>query len=130
MSSEERAFLERFKAWKHRKKDFGPGSDTDPTPQQVFHDLMKETFAPALRSVGLKGSGGRFELPSERYWAQLGFQKSAYSDSAVLMFTVNLSVINREVWAEQASAAPHLGEEAKAEAPSTAHGLSRFALGD
>ena len=39
----------------------------------------------------------------------MGFQKSAYSDSAALQFTVNLSVISRQVWAEQASVRPHLG---------------------
>lgn len=80
---------------------------------------MKEWFAPALRGVGLKGSGGRFELPSEKYWALLGFQKSAYSDSQALKFTVNLSVIGRDVWAEQASAEAHLG---KKPAPSTFYG--------
>lgn len=79
LSPEDRSFLDRFKAWKHRPKVHRPGSETDPTPQQVYDDLMKASFAPALRGVGLKGSGGRFELPSEKYWAQLGFQKSAYS---------------------------------------------------
>ena len=119
MRPEDRALLDRFKAWKHRPKDFRPGSDTDPTPQQVYDQLMKESFAPALRAVGLKGSGGRFELPSEKYWAQLGFQKSAYSDSQVLQFTVNLSVISRDVWAEQRAAKPHLGTKPK---PSTFYG--------
>lgn len=75
---EDRRFLERFKAWKHRPKDRRPGSETDPTPQQVYDDLMKATFAPALRGVGLKGSGGRFELPSDTYWALLGFQKDVW----------------------------------------------------
>ena len=119
MSPEGRVFFERFKAWKHRPKDFSPGSETDPTPQQVYDDLMKGSFAPALRAVGLKGSGGRFELPSEEYWAQLGFQKSAFSDSTALKFTVNLSVIGREVWAEQAAAKPSLGNKPK---PSTFYG--------
>ena len=119
MRPEDRAFFERFKAWKHRPKDNSPASDSDPTPQQVYDHLMKESFAPALREVGLKGSGGRFELPSEKYWAQLGFQKSAFSDSAALAFTVNLSVIGREVWAEHAAAQPHLGKRPK---PSTFYG--------
>jgi hypothetical protein len=80
---------------------------------------MKESFAPALRTAGLKGSGGRFELPSEKYWSQLGFQKSAFSDSAALKFTVNLSVIDRGVWSEHAATEPHLGKEPK---PSTFYG--------
>jgi hypothetical protein len=119
MIPEDRAFFERFKAWKHRPKDFSPGSETDPTPQQVYDAQMKGAFAPALRAAGLKGSGGRFELPSDKYWSQLGFQKSAYSDSSTLKFTVNLSVISREVWAEQATTKPRLG---KKPAPSTWYG--------
>jgi hypothetical protein len=94
-------------------------TETSPTTQQMYDDLMRGTFAPALRGVGFKGSGGRFELPSERHWTQLGFQKSAFSDSAALKFTVNLSVIGREVWAEQAAAKPHLGKKPK---PSTFYG--------
>ena len=80
---------------------------------------MKKSFAPALRAAGLKGSGGRFELPSEEYWSQLGFQKSAHSDSDSLKFTVNLSVISRQVWAEQLLARPQLGQKPK---PSTFYG--------
>jgi hypothetical protein len=106
---EDRAFFDRFKAWKHRPKDFRATSENDPTPQVVYADLMKSAFAPSLRAAGLKGSGGRFELASDKYWAQLGFQKSAFSDSSVLKFTVNLSVIDRGVWAEQAAAKSHLG---------------------
>ena len=119
MEPEDRALFERFKLWKHRPKDHATGSDADPTAQQIYADLMKESFAPALRAAGLKGSGGRFELPSERYWSLLGFQKSAYSDSASLKFTVNLSVIDREVWAEHAAAEPYLG---KKPTPSTFYG--------
>lgn len=77
MCPEDRAFFERFRAWKHRPKDFSPATEDDPTPQVVYAELMKRVFAPALREAGLKGSGGRFELPSQKYWAQLGFQKSA-----------------------------------------------------
>lgn len=119
MSPEDRTFFERFKAWKHRPKDFSPGSEVDPTAQQIYDRLMKESFAPALRATGLKGSGGRFELPSEKYWSQLGFQKSSHSDTSVVKFTVNLSVIGREVWAEQASTRTHRG---KKPAPSTFYG--------
>lgn len=93
--------------------------ETYPTAQQMYDDLMKGSFAPALRGVGFRGSNGRFELPSERYWTQLGFQKSAFSDSAALKFTVNLSVIGRAVWAEHAAAEPHLGKKPK---PSTFYG--------
>jgi hypothetical protein len=119
MSPKDEAFFERFKVWKRRPKDFSPGSGTGRTTQQMYDDLMRDSFAPALRAAGLKGSGGRFELPSEKYWSQLGFQKSAYSDSDALKFTVNLSVISREVWAEQVLEEPYLGKKPK---PSTFYG--------
>ncbi|WP_340537995.1 DUF4304 domain-containing protein [Nocardioides sp. GXZ039] len=101
MHPEDRDLFDRFRAWKSRPKDFSPATESDPTPQVVYSDLMKGVFAPALREAGLKGSGGRFELPSEKCWAQLGFQKSVHSDSSILRFTVNLSVIDRETWARR-----------------------------
>jgi hypothetical protein len=63
-------------------------------------------FAPRLLDAGLRGSNGRFELPSNDHWAQLGFQKSAYSDGHEIHFTVNLSIIRRDVWAEQVANKP------------------------
>ncbi|PUA78997.1 DUF4304 domain-containing protein [Nocardioides currus] len=119
MPPEDRALFKRLKAWKHRPKDFSPGSEADPTPRQVYDRLMRESFAPALRSAGLKGSGGRFELPSETHWSLLGFQKSSHSDSNRLEFTVNLSVISRQVWEEQAPTRAHRGTKP---APSTFYG--------
>lgn len=119
LTPEDQAFFERFKVRTHRPENDTPGSDGYPTPQQVYDHLMKDSFAPALRGAGLKGSGGRFELPSEEFWSQLGFQKSAFSDSASLKFTVNLSVIGRGEWAEHVAAKPHLGEKPK---PSTFYG--------
>lgn len=119
LGPEGRAFVDRFRSWKHRLKDHRSGSATDMTTQQVYNQLMKESFAPALRGVGLKGSGGRFELPAENSWVQLGFQKSAFSDSKDLKFTVNLSVISRAIWTEQSLARPYLG---KRPSPSTHYG--------
>ncbi len=119
MTPADRAFLDRFKAWKHRPKNHRPGTEGDPTPQQVYDQLMKESFAPALREVGMKGSGGRFELPSDTHWLLLGFQKSTFSDSDAVKFTVNLSAISRQTWKEQAAASPHLGVQPK---PSTFYG--------
>jgi hypothetical protein len=119
MNAEERATFERFKLWKHRRKDHSPASPDDPTPQVVYDSLMKETFAPALRQIGLKGSGGRFDLPADQHWVLLGFQKSAYSDSNEVQFTVNLAVIDRAVWLEQVAARPHLG---KRPSPGTLYG--------
>jgi hypothetical protein len=96
-----------------------PTSGSDLTQQQVYDRLMRSSFAPALRKVGMKGSGGRFELPSQPYWVQLGFQKSAFSGSDSVTFTVNLSVISRQKWAEQVAADPALGSRP---APSVDYG--------
>ncbi len=49
-------------------------------------------------------------MPSEGFWAQLGFQKSAYNDGREVRFTVNLSVIRRSEWEEQRRGKPYLGE--------------------
>lgn len=106
---EDRETVRRFGAWKHRPKVPVVRDSESPSPQQVYADLMKTTFAPALREAELRGSGGRFELPSETCWAQLGFQKSAYSDGQEVRFTVNVSVIRRDDWSAQVKSKPYLG---------------------
>lgn len=119
MTPRDRACFDRFKAWKHRPKSHRAGTDDDPRPQQVYDQLMKYSFAPALREAGMKGTGGRFELPSDTHWLLLGFQKSTFSDSDAVKFTVNLSAISRQTWTEHAATSPHLGEQPK---PSTFYG--------
>jgi hypothetical protein len=106
---EDEATVRQVAAWKHRQRDRGLASDGSPSPQDVYADLMKTAFAPALRAVGLRGSNGRFELPSDIYWAQLGFQKSSFSGADEVRFTVNLSVITRAEWESQKAAKPYLG---------------------
>jgi hypothetical protein len=109
MTPDDEAFLQRFLAWRTRPKTSQGPEDDGPTPQDQYAALMKSVFAPALREAGLKGSNGRFELPSTEYWAQLGFQKSTYSDRQEVRFTVNLSVIERERWEQEVAARTHLG---------------------
>jgi hypothetical protein len=108
---EDEDVLRRFAAWKHRRKGSAGDSVETASPQQVYADLMKSVFSPALREAGLRGSGGRFELPSATLWAQLGFQKSAYSDGQEVRFTVNLLSVRRDEWSAWASAEPHLGQQ-------------------
>jgi hypothetical protein len=119
LQPEDAEAVRRFQAWKHRPRQPGQDDDGLTTPQSVYADQMKAAFAPALRGAGLRGSGGRFELPSACYWAQLGFQKSAYSSGDQLRFTINLSVIPRDEWARQSTAKPYLG---KHPTPSTQYG--------
>jgi hypothetical protein len=66
--------------------------------QDVFRRLVKDEIAPALRRLGFKGSGQRFELPSETHIAILGIQKSTSSTADVVRFTANLTVGVREEW--------------------------------
>jgi len=68
------------------------------TVQDEFKLLMKERIAPRLRELGLKGSGQNFNLPSESHWSLIGFQKSMFSDSQELKFTINIYVIKRKEW--------------------------------
>jgi hypothetical protein len=112
MTPNEREGAQRFLRWRTRPKKHESDAH-EPSPQQVYAEWMKTAFGPALRAEGMRGSGGRFEFPSEVVWAQLGFQKSTYSDAQEVRFTVNLSVIRRDEWHQQTSAHPHLGERPK-----------------
>ncbi|MDO8145640.1 MULTISPECIES: DUF4304 domain-containing protein [unclassified Isoptericola] len=79
------------------------------TAQERFRVVVRERVAPALRSMGMRGSGQTFTLPSETCWAQLGIQRSAFSDREQILFTANLSVVNRVVWARSVAERPNLG---------------------
>lgn len=101
-----RAFIERLTVRKRRPEAPVAVPGSGPAVQQIYDELMKESWAPALRSAGLKGSRGRFQLPCDKHWLLLGFQKSSYSTADVLRFTVNLSAIDRGLWVEYAGARP------------------------
>jgi len=111
LSDRDRETVRRFATWKYRTKEHGAALTASPSPQAIYAELMKSAFAPALRAEGLKGSAGRFDLPSDEYWAQLGFQKSAFSDGREVRYTINLSVIARADWETHAAAKPHLGKQ-------------------
>ena len=81
---------------------------------QLFKAMMRDQVAPELRRLGFKGSGQSFLLPSERYWALLGFQKSMYGTRAVVKFTVNATVVDKGVWTESRENHPYLSERPKA----------------
>ena len=68
------------------------------TVQEIFKALLKEDIAPRLRGQGLKGSGQNFSVPSDSHWVLIGFQKSIFSDSRELKFTINLYVVNKQEW--------------------------------
>jgi hypothetical protein len=66
--------------------------------QEVYKKMMDGTISPKLRELGFQGSGGRYSLKSDEYWALLSFQKSAYSDSDQIRCTINLMVVSRQQW--------------------------------
>jgi hypothetical protein len=73
---------------------------SDTTAQEAFRGMLRDLIAPALREMGLKGSGQHYRLDLPEYWVQIGFQKSRSSTADQIKFTVNLSVINKEEWAD------------------------------
>jgi hypothetical protein len=79
--------------------------------QEMFKAMLRDEVAPALRSMGFKGSGQNFALPSDSHWALLGFQRSQSNDRSRVSFTVNVVVVPRDVWERGSRAAwPDLGE--------------------
>jgi len=68
------------------------------TVQEKFKELLKNSLAPALRENGLKGSGQAYSIKSDEYWALIGLQKSMYSDSQGLKFTINVYVVSKSEW--------------------------------
>lgn len=85
-----------------------PATASGSTAQELYDAAIKQHVSPALRGLGLRGSAGRYHLPSASHWLLLGLQKSAYSDRAEVRFTVNLTVISRRVWEAKRAELSHL----------------------
>lgn len=86
-----------------------PASTRRPaTAQALYASLVKEALSPAFRDLGFKGSGGRYSLPCPDCWALLAIQRSTYSTSTEVRFTINLLVLNKATWAQHQQAQPHL----------------------
>jgi hypothetical protein len=49
--------------------------------QATYRAMLRDDIAPALRALGLKGSGSRYSLPDPESWALLGFQASTVVSS-------------------------------------------------
>lgn len=76
--------------------------------QQRCAVLMRDLLAPALRELGLKGSGGTFVLDDPVSWAIVGFQRSVRNDRSRVQFTINLTVVGRAAWADARRSHPYL----------------------
>ena len=70
------------------------------TAQHAYARMLKEEVAPALRGLGMKGSGKHYALPDVSEFRLISFQANKWSTAEELTFTVNLSVIDRAL-AEQ-----------------------------
>ena len=78
------------------------------TAQEAFTKMLRQEVAPALRRLGFKGSGQRYELPSETHWVVIGFQKFTWSDQRRVEFTVNVTVVDRDEWDRARAERPYL----------------------
>ena len=81
--------------------------------QERFKSMLREEVAPALRRLGLKGSGQAYTVPSETHWAVIGFQKFSWSDADRVEFTLNLTVARKDEWASAYAESPHIGRRPK-----------------
>jgi len=91
------------------------------TAVDEFSTVVRDRLAPALRELGLKGSGTAFLLPDEQSWAIVGFQKSRTSDRREVRFTVNLTVANKLDWERARVVTPWL--------PARPSGNGRYPVG-
>jgi hypothetical protein len=89
------------------------------TTQDHYTVLIRDHISPALRQLGLKGSGGTYLLPDATHWAIIGFQRSIYGDRHETKFTINLTVVGRDDWGSARTTQPHLP---KRPAPGTFYG--------
>ena len=75
------------------------------TVQQVYRHLLQDEIAPALRELGLDGSGRIFRFDSDDAWGRLGFRTASRDDGSI-RFTVDLCVVSKLVWDSARRAQP------------------------
>jgi hypothetical protein len=64
---------------------------------KLFEEMVKNRIAPALRDLGMRGSGQHFRLPNENGdYALLGFQKDSWDGTT--RFTANVAFYGRQAW--------------------------------
>ncbi len=80
------------------------------TAKDAYTSLMRDRIAPALHEEGFRGSGQVFTLPSESHFVLLGFLRRRVSDRQRVLFTVNVSAIDRDAWMTATAEKPALGE--------------------
>jgi uncharacterized protein DUF4304 len=78
------------------------------TVQESFDQMVSSNIRPRLKALGFRGSGSTFVWPDDNYFAQIGMQKSAYSDSHVLKFTMNVTVAELTAWEKERESRTYL----------------------
>jgi hypothetical protein len=68
-------------------------------PHGPYRTFLHERIAPALRQLGLRGTGNAFVLPDDRTWALVGFQADwRMARMGIVSFTINLTVADKASW--------------------------------
>jgi hypothetical protein len=68
------------------------------TAPELYRAMLRDDVGPALRDIGLKGSGSSYQVGDDRVWTLLQFQSSIHNSVAEVRFTVNLAVIGKAQW--------------------------------
>jgi hypothetical protein len=79
------------------------------TAQEQYRVLVRDHVSPKIRSLGLKGSSGKYSLPVPAPgWALVAMEKWRYSSRAEVRFRIKLFTVSQAAW----SASPY-GQEGK-----------------
>ncbi len=82
--------------------------------QNAYAALLRDHLAPALRSLGFRGSRGAYTLPHPDYWVRIGVQSSAWNSSEEVKFTLNLTAMPKAGWERLRRAFPSFPEQPEA----------------
>jgi hypothetical protein len=82
---------------------------TTPTAQEHFRAILRDRVAPALRRLGLKGSGQAYTLPDDDHFAQIAIRKNWHSTAEVIEYSLDFSVVRRAAWADLFADQPRRG---------------------
>ena len=69
------------------------------TALECYKLLLNDYVSPALRERHFMGSVGKYELPHENAFIQIGFQKDKWSTKDEIGFKIDISVTSKAVWA-------------------------------
>jgi hypothetical protein len=80
---------------------------TDRSAQDWFRLMIDSGLAPGLRELGFFGSGRRFRMEVDRHWAEVLVSQSPSLVDGAVRFTLTMSVLSRDEWAEQLRVRPY-----------------------